>query len=622
MKLPTEFIQLPLAFDAQRLAAEIGALDASLWRPHPTGFEGNTALPLVAVDGDPTRGNALRGRMRATPALDRCPYVQQVFASLDAVIGRVRLMRLAPGAEVTAHVDTNHYWKERVRVHVPIQSHPSVQFFCGDQQLHMAEGECWIFDTWKLHRVTNPSAFPRTHLVIDTVGSGAFARLVDAGRPYTRPPGNWTPRLVVPAPGHASALDTLRFESLNLMSPMSYWELREHVEFLVAECDPTPLLPVFRHYANEFVINWRTLWFQFGSDPDGTTEYRELLMAFLAHVRQLDASVTLRNGAPLMAAVSGLIGEAAGAAPGNQGGEEATRAMPRGGSARAPNGDFDRPVFIVSPPRSGSSLLFETLARSPDACTIGGESHGIIEGATAHGILGAAARGYESNRLVAADATPDVIAALRARFRQRAIDRDGKCVSGRVRLLEKTPKNALRVPFLATVFPDARFVYLYRDPREVLASMLEAWESGGFRTYPQLPDWTGLPWSLVLTPGWRHLVGKPLPEIVANQWQVVTNILLDDLEALPDDRRLVARYDRLLADPNAEIGRLCVAADLRWDTRLDPELPIADHTVSRPAAGKWRARAAEVDPLLPSIRGTMERAERFARADANGAGGR
>src|SRR6185437_6093047 len=100
----------------------------------------------------------------------------------------------------------------------------------------------------------------------------------------------------------------------------------------------------------------------------------------------------------------------------------------------------------------------------------------------------------------------------------------------------KTPKNALRTPFLAKVFPDARFIYLYRDPKQVLASMMEAWESGGFRTYPQLPDWKGLPWSMTLIPGWRDLIGKPLPEIVAVQWRTITGVLLDDLAALPTDR--------------------------------------------------------------------------------------
>ena len=49
MKLQVPFIQLPLAFDADRLAAEVQALGDSHWRPHPEGFAGNSMVPLVAV---------------------------------------------------------------------------------------------------------------------------------------------------------------------------------------------------------------------------------------------------------------------------------------------------------------------------------------------------------------------------------------------------------------------------------------------------------------------------------------------------------------------------------------------------------------------------------------------
>ncbi|MEO9080091.1 MAG: hypothetical protein ABI268_12380 [Rhodanobacter sp.] len=41
-----------------------------------------------------------------------------------------------------------------------------------------------------------------------------------------------------------------------------------------------------------------------------------------------------------------------------------------------------------------------------------------------------------------------------------------------VRLLEKTPKNALRVPFMTKVFQEAGLAYLSRDPRQLLSSML------------------------------------------------------------------------------------------------------------------------------------------------------
>ena len=41
---------------------------------------------------------------------------------------------------------------------------------------------------------------------------------------------------------------------------------------------------------------------------------------------------------------------------------------------------LERPVFIVAAPRSGSTLLFETLAVTPQFATLGGEAHWLVEG--------------------------------------------------------------------------------------------------------------------------------------------------------------------------------------------------------------------------------------------------
>lgn len=606
MKLPVPFVQLPLMFDAAALAAEIAAFDESDWRPHPDAIPGNSALPIATVNGDPALGDALEGPMRPTPNLARSPYLQRVLASLETVLGRIRLMRLSGRSEVEPHVDTNHYWNERVRVHVPILTQPTVRFFCDDAEVNMAAGECWIFDTWRMHRVINDDERARVHLVVDTVGSPRFWNLVNAGRPHTAPREGWQPRLVAP---QAGAAPELQFESINLTSPMSYWELRGHVQFLLAEAQRHPRMPAIVELASAFVREWQALWYLHGSHEAGFGDYRRLLDAFLAQVGRLGSDVPLQNGASFAGAAVGLLGRAVrrpNAAPVS---EEGSRS--RGAPAVHVRHEdaFERPVFIVSPPRSGSSLLFETLARSPDACTIGGESHGLIEGIAG---LGVDHVQRDSNRLAADDATADIAAALRARFQAQAFDRARRAPSGRFRLLEKTPKNALRIPFLAQVFPDAQFVYLYRDPRESLASMLEAWESGGFRTYPQLPGWSGLPWSLLLVPGWRELIGRPLPEIVAEQWRITTCTLLDDLEALAPERWSVARYDALLADPNAEIARICAAIGFGWDQPLGASLPLANHTVSAPRPDKWRRREAELAPVLARIAGTIARAERVA----------
>lgn len=259
---------------------------------------------------------------------------------------------------------------------------------------------------------------------------------------------------------------------------------------------------------------------------------------------------------------------------------------------------FDRPIFILSSPRSGSTLLFETLSKAPNLFTIGGESHRLIENIPA---LSVPFRAWHSNRLTAADASPDVVESLARGFYQMLHDRDRNPPTQRVRLLEKTPKNALRLPFFDAAWPDSRVIFLYRDVRATLASMIEAWTSGFFRTYPKLPGWSGLPWSLLLVPGWRDLGNLPLPELVAHQWRITLEILLDDLAALPGTRIVGCDYDELVARPAHTAERLASQLELGWDRQLDAGLPISSTTVSNPHPDKWRRIESTIEAILPIV---------------------
>ena len=178
-------------------------------------------------------------------------------------------------------------------------------------------------------------------------------------------------------------------------------------------------------------------------------------------------------------------------------------------------------------------------------------------------------------------------------------------------MLEKTPKNALRIPLFDAVFPDALFVYLYRDVRQTLASMMEAWASGAFRTYPELPGWTGYPWSLLLVPGWRELIGKPLQVVVAHQWATTTNVMLGDLEQLPRDRVKVVSHDHFIGDPQGTTRALARLLDLGWDRELGAQLPYSKVTVSRPSPDKWRRLEREIEIVMPTVAQADERARRF-----------
>jgi len=307
MKLDAPFIQLPLRFDADILAAEVEALGEGVWRDHPQKFPGNSMLPLLAAGGEPANESFI-GEMAPTPELLRCPYLLQVIGSLGAVAGRTRLMRLAGQAEVTPHVDQGYYWTDRVRVHVPIVTQPTVRFTCGGVTIHMAAGECWIFDTWREHHVENDAVRSRIHLVVDTVGGPGFRELVARGRTHDGATAGWQARDVPPS---ASPVHLTR-ERYNIPVVMSPWEVHYRLHDLLDEADQaSPLVAEARRLSDGFFRDWRSLWVQHGDSGDGTDQYTETLYRFLQAVPPAIAQLPLRNGTRWMDGVLALVGKMA-----------------------------------------------------------------------------------------------------------------------------------------------------------------------------------------------------------------------------------------------------------------------------------------------------------------------
>ncbi|GAB3350234.1 aspartyl/asparaginyl beta-hydroxylase domain-containing protein [Lysobacter tyrosinilyticus] len=309
MKLPVPFVQLPLLFDAEALATEIDAIGESHWRAHPQGFPGNSMLPLVAVNGNPD-DEGFAGAMQPTEYLQRCPYLAQVFASIGATVGRSRLMRLAGQAEVTRHADQGYYWAERVRVHVPIVTQPTVRFECGGVAINMAAGQCWIFDTWRQHRVLNDAASSRVHLVIDTVGGERFWELVGRGRPHNGPLSApaWSPHTV--RPDSASVHDFV-CETVNVPIVMTPWELNSHLGLLFADAVPHPNLQPLHALTQRFSRAWQGLWFQHGERIEGHDSFRRLIATYLATAKPLAEPLMLNNDLAWFGAMNSLIGRMA-----------------------------------------------------------------------------------------------------------------------------------------------------------------------------------------------------------------------------------------------------------------------------------------------------------------------
>lgn len=605
MRLPKPFFRLPVRFDAERLRAELEALPADAWAKHPNHIEGNSSIRLISVGGG--ENDDVNGVMLPTPHLERMPYTRQVLASFGVVWSRSRLLRLAPGADVPQHADINYQWFNRVRLHIPIITWPEVRFYCDTESVHMAAGEAWVFDNWRLHRVENPTPHERIHLVADTSGSASFWQLVAQSEARDVPI-----RTVPFDPDQALPLLTERTPLAAVMSP---GELDLLVNDLRAELvstsdSPDARMRLARYHAmlDGLCRDWRQLYALYGQEAEGWQHFTRLRDSVREASRTLATSIVVRtNRVAAHAVLEGRVLRSMLSLPSER------SAAPTGATVHIRRGErsdpLRRPIFIVAAPRSGSTLLFETLAASDGICTIGGEGHLLVESMPE---LQPGAPGVDSNRLLATHATPEIASRVRQQILDQLQDRHGRRIASTaaLRFLEKTPKNALRIPFFDQIFPDAQFIFLWRNPRESLGSIIAAWRSGRWKTYNGLEGFEG-PWSLLLPPGWRSLNGQPLEVIAASQWETTNRIVIEDLARLPRDRWTVVQYEPFVAAPGETVRRLCSFLDVPFDQglaeRLSRPLPLSRYTLTPPDPNKWRRDEALIERVLPQVEPTWRK---------------
>jgi hypothetical protein len=300
MRLTDPLLRLPIRFCADTLAREAAALPASAWVAHPTGYAGNDAALLVTPGGRIEQG--FIGAMAPTVHLSATPYIRQAMAAIGSVWGRSRLMRLAPGARVDPHVDTHYYWRTHWRLHIPVITNPDVRFSCGGEKVHMAAGECWLFDSFRRHEVHNGGEAARVHLVLDTVGGGRLWELIRqaqsggaaASPAFCAPDGD---------SGHAP-----RIEQVNIPTVMSPWEIRCHVTFLAGHCAPTPALAAVLERLDRFIDCWTAAWAEAGDRPDGFAALMALVLEARDDIYRLGADrVTLGNGLSLFVCLREIV---------------------------------------------------------------------------------------------------------------------------------------------------------------------------------------------------------------------------------------------------------------------------------------------------------------------------
>lgn len=146
-----------------------------------------------------------------------------------------------------------------------------------------------------------------------------------------------------------------------------------------------------------------------------------------------------------------------------------------------------RPLFLLSLPRSGSTLVQRVLGAHPRVATVS-EPWLLLAPLYATRVGGVRA---EYNHETAAGALEDFCAELpggrddyRAAVREFALGLYARAGGEDADwFLDKTPHYHPLAAELPAVFPDAAFVFLWRQPLDVTASFLDSFRAGRFEPY-------------------------------------------------------------------------------------------------------------------------------------------
>ncbi|GGK85098.1 hypothetical protein Sme01_29730 [Sphaerisporangium melleum] len=255
-----------------------------------------------------------------------------------------------------------------------------------------------------------------------------------------------------------------------------------------------------------------------------------------------------------------------------------------------------RPVFVLGAPHSGTDLLGRALKRSPGFhVTMGRASvaHVVYAFARRPSIMrrkgGGAVRVLRDALAEAWQIVPGACAECPAACREAgAVTGGGPCVApgGVVRFGDAGPDLLYSAPVLLQAFPDARFVQLIRDGRDVAADMLADRAAMGLFRTSMLSDETEFPNPFLGVNSVEHRdrwaamrsAGK-----CALRWRSAVRLSAALRQEMPADQLLTLRYEEMAAAPDRTIATVSEFLESRVSK-------VALYSASAPKVGAWRSR--------------------------------
>lgn len=244
---------------------------------------------------------------------------------------------------------------------------------------------------------------------------------------------------------------------------------------------------------------------------------------------------------------------------------------------KSANVKIDRPIFLVGSGRSGTTILYHVLGGHPALAWFSNYNErwpGFARAASCSRLYALpslrAWRGkglpipseayavWDRARPVAdspCDPRLDETHVTREeRARARALVAANMKHHGKPRFLNKNTRNTRRMRYLQSIFPDAIFIHVLRDPRAAMASLLKVdW-------WPTMKVWCR---NQITAQEWAAQGRDPVA-LAAHLWAAEVRCVMEDKRALAPEQYFEVRYEEFMREPEQVLRRVLRFCDLQW----------------------------------------------------------
>lgn len=276
--------------------------------------------------------------------------------------------------------------------------------------------------------------------------------------------------------------------------------------------------------------------------------------------------------------------------------------------------EANQPIFILGAPRSGTTWLGKTFEHHPDIdCWY--ENNAVWTWGNSR---------QADDILTEKNLNPKIKKYIQKRF----IEYSEK--SGKKYIIDKTPRNCLRIPFIHAVFPEAKIIMLLRDGRSVISSTnkklkqpkrvpwrdiknrlrsLSIWELYTYfpRLIPRLKLMMGIKvdyWG-ARPPGWNEWIGNYSPQaLLAKQWAATMNIAIREGRKLPPENYIEVKYEDLVNNPQTEFTKLTSFLEIKNPQQI---IDYAENSSDPQRISKWKSSLNQhtLDEIKKLMESTM-----------------